>query len=118
MPFCWPSYSLLFFVFNYFPFLFFSSIGWQCGAGVFELIGCQSPSPGLALPIFINNNNNNHSCFLSLYCFILALLMRKYFSFFYSHTECSYLPGISLGDIIILQNNNSVEFLILFLIVY
>ena len=27
-PFCWPSCSHLFFVFNYFPFLFFSSIGW------------------------------------------------------------------------------------------
>ena len=27
------------------------------GAGVFGLIGCQSPSPGLALPIFFNNNN-------------------------------------------------------------
>ena len=45
---------------NYFTFLFFSSIGRQCGAGVFGLIGCQSPSPGLALPIFFNNNNNNN----------------------------------------------------------
>ena len=48
--------GLSFFVFNYFPFLFFSSIGWLCGAGVFGLIGCQSSSPGLALPIFFNNN--------------------------------------------------------------
>ena len=51
--------ALSFFVLNYFPFLFFSSIGWQCGAGVFGLIGCQSPSIGVALPIFFNNNNNN-----------------------------------------------------------
>ena len=51
--------ALSFFVFNYFPFLFFSSIGLLCGAGVFGLIRCQSPSPGLALPIFFNNNNNN-----------------------------------------------------------
>ena len=50
-----------FFVFNYFPFLSFSSIGWQCGAGVFGLIGCQSPSPGLALPTFFNNNNINNT---------------------------------------------------------
>ena len=50
--------TLAVFVFNYFPFLFFSSIGWYCGAGVFGLIGCQSPSPSLALPIFFNNNNN------------------------------------------------------------
>ena len=40
------------FVFYSFPFIFFHSIGWYCGAGVFGLIGCQSPSPGLALPIF------------------------------------------------------------------
>ena len=55
---------LSFFVFNYFPILFFSSIGWQCGAGVFGLIGCQSLSPGLELRIFfnINNNNNNNAC--------------------------------------------------------
>ena len=26
-----------------------------------SLIGCQSPSPGLALPIFLNNNNNNNN---------------------------------------------------------
>ena len=53
--FCWPSCSLLF-VFNYFPFLFFSSIDWLCGTGVFGLIvkGTRqpslslSPSPGLA----------------------------------------------------------------------
>ena len=48
MPFYWPSCSL--------PFslllisLFFHSMGWYCGAGVFGLIGCQSLSPGLALP--------------------------------------------------------------------
>ena len=52
------------FLSNYFPFLFFSSIGWQCGAGVFGLIGCQSPSPGLALPIFLNINNNKFMCIL------------------------------------------------------
>ena len=28
-------------------------------AGVFGLIECQYPSPGLALPIFFNNNNNS-----------------------------------------------------------
>ena len=30
-------------------------------AGVFRLIGWQSPSPSLALPIFFNNNNNNNN---------------------------------------------------------
>ena len=29
--------------------------------GVFGLIGCQSPSHGLALTIFFNNNNNNNN---------------------------------------------------------
>ena len=49
----YPYYSLLLF-----PFLFFLSIGWYCGAGVFGLIGCISLSLSLALPTFFNNNNN------------------------------------------------------------
>ena len=60
MPFCWPSCYLLFCLqLNSLSLL--SSIGWYCGAGVFGLIGWQSPSPGLALPIFFNNNNNNNN---------------------------------------------------------
>ena len=31
--------------------------GWDCGTGVFELIGCQSLYPGFALPTFVNNNS-------------------------------------------------------------
>ena len=46
-PLYWPSCSLPFC-----PFLFFHSMGWYCGAGVFGLIGYQSLSP--------NNNNNNN----------------------------------------------------------
>ena len=46
-------------VFYSFPFLFFLSISWYCGAGVFGLIGCTSLSLSLALPTFFNNNNNN-----------------------------------------------------------
>ena len=42
-----------------FPFCFFLSIGWYCGAGVFGLIGCIPLSLSLALPTFFNNNNNN-----------------------------------------------------------
>ena len=38
--------------------LFFLSIGWYCGAGIFGLIGCISLSLSLALPTFFNNNNN------------------------------------------------------------
>ena len=53
--------ALSFFVFDYFPFLFISTIGGLCGAGIFGLMGCQSPSPSLALPIFFNNNNNNNN---------------------------------------------------------
>ena len=44
-----------------FPFLFFHSMGWCCGIGVFGLIGCWSLSPSLALPTFYNNNNNNNT---------------------------------------------------------
>ena len=53
----YPYHSLQLF----FPFLFFLSIGWYCGAGVFGLIGCTSLSLSLALPTFFNNNNNNSS---------------------------------------------------------
>ena len=34
---------------------------------VFGLIGWQSPSPGLALPIFFNNNNNNNNKGYAIY---------------------------------------------------
>ena len=53
-PFCWPSCSHL-----YFPLLFLFLDRLVVWAGVFGLIGCQSQSPDLALPIFFNNNNNN-----------------------------------------------------------
>ena len=32
-----------------FSFLFFLSIGWNCGSGVFRLIGCKSLSTSFAL---------------------------------------------------------------------
>ena len=44
-----------------FPFLFFLSIGWYCGAGVFGLIGCISLSLNLSLPTFFNNNSNSNN---------------------------------------------------------
>ena len=49
----YPYYSLLLF----FP---FSSFCWYCRAGVFELIGCISHSPNLALPSFFTTTNNNN----------------------------------------------------------
>ena len=48
-----------------FPFLFFLSIGWYCGAGVFGLIGCISLSPSLALLTFFNNNNYYYYIFIT-----------------------------------------------------
>ena len=55
------SCSISTIVFYSFPFLFFLSIDWYCGAGVFGLIGCisLSLSLNLAMPTFFNNNNNN-----------------------------------------------------------
>ena len=44
-------------VFYSFPFLFFLSIGWCCGPGVFGLIRCISLSLRFALPTFFNNSN-------------------------------------------------------------
>ena len=49
----YPNYSP-----TIFPFFFFLSIGWYCGAGVSGLIGGISLSLSLLLPIFLNNNNN------------------------------------------------------------
>ena len=43
-----------------FPFHFFLSIDWYCGAGIFGLIGCMSLTLSLALPTFFNNNNNDN----------------------------------------------------------
>ena len=53
------------FVFYCFNYLFFLSIGWYCGAGVFRMIMCKSLSPSLALQIVNNNNYNNND---SMYC--------------------------------------------------
>ena len=53
----YPYYSLLLF----FPFLFFLSVGWYCGAGVFGLIGCTSLSALHCRPFLDNNNNNNNN---------------------------------------------------------
>ena len=44
-----------------FPFLFFLTICWYCGAGVFGLIGRISLSLSLALPTYFNNNNNDNN---------------------------------------------------------
>ena len=55
--FYWPSCSLPF-CFLLFSLLFFHSMGWYCGDGVFGLICCYLLSPGLSLPTFFNNKNN------------------------------------------------------------
>ena len=44
-----------------FLFLFFLSIGWYCGAGVFGLGECTSHSLSLGLLTSLNNNNNNNN---------------------------------------------------------
>ena len=49
----YPYYNLL----HFFPFHFFLSIGWCCGAGVYGLIGCISLSLSLPLTTYFNNNN-------------------------------------------------------------
>ena len=75
MPFCWPSCSLLFCL-QLFSLSLLFLYRLVVLAGDFGLIGCQSPSPGLALPIFLNNNNNNDYLQMSLNnCLILPRLM-------------------------------------------
>ena len=61
MFFYWPKLLYPFLSSTIFPFLFFRSIGWYCGAGVFGLIRCRSLSPSLALPTSFNNNINNNN---------------------------------------------------------
>ena len=46
------------FVFYCFPFLFFHSLGWYCGAAVFGLIGRLALSPCFGYSTFFNINNN------------------------------------------------------------
>ena len=57
------SYSISFLSSTVFPFLFFLSIVYDCGAGVFGLIGWRSLSLSLALLASFNNNNNNWPLF-------------------------------------------------------
>ena len=54
----WPK-QIYSFLYTIFPFLFFLSLGWYCGAMVFRLIGYRSLCLCLALPTSFNNNNNN-----------------------------------------------------------
>ena len=56
-PSCIHKMQAILSVYPLFSFLFFLSIGWYCGAGIFGLIGCASLSLSLALPTFLNNNN-------------------------------------------------------------
>ena len=58
MPFCWPSCSLLFCLqlFSFSHLFLYRLVVW---GWVLGLIGCQSPSPGFALPIFFNNKKRS-----------------------------------------------------------
>ena len=49
-------FFMLLYTYGIFPFLFFLSIGWYRGTGVFGLIGCISLSLSLAVPTSFNNN--------------------------------------------------------------
>ena len=57
MRFYWPQLLYPTIVSTIFPFLFFLSIRWYCGAGVFRLIGLISLPFSLALPTWFNSNN-------------------------------------------------------------
>ena len=57
MLFYWPNCSIPFCLLQFFPILFFLSIGLYCGAGVFGVIRCKSFSRSLARPTSFNNNN-------------------------------------------------------------
>ena len=69
----YPYYGVL----PIFPFLFFPSIGWYCGAGVFALIGCTLISLSLALPTFFNSVFTTMLAFCSVSIFIAAVPTDK-----------------------------------------
>ena len=58
--------------------LFFLSIGWYCGAGVFILIGCVSLSLSLALPTSFNNNNYNEGAYLLSTVKVPSIIIQWY----------------------------------------
>ena len=78
----YPNYCLLI----YFPFLFFLSIGWYCGDGVFGLIGCISLSLSFALTTYFNINNNNYTSFHT-HASLLTFFVRFFILF---HSCCSH----------------------------
>ena len=60
MFFYWPKLLYPILSSTIFPFFFFLSTGWYCGAGV---LACRLLTPSLALPTSFNNNNNNNNNF-------------------------------------------------------
>ena len=86
-------------VFYSFPSLFFLSIGWYCGAGVFGLIGCISLSLNIALPTFFNNNN--FSLVLSFFCPLSQLPDSSYLPYnFRSHKICATASDVQESAVI------------------
>ena len=72
-----------------FPFLFFQSICWYCGAGLFVLIGRLSLSPILALPTLFNDSNNNTiPTRLKTLCVLIYIL--NFSSLFFPHKNGNY----------------------------
>ena len=57
MLFSWPELLYPFLSFNIFPFLFFLSISWYCGAVSFGQIKCKTLSPSFAVQTSFNINN-------------------------------------------------------------
>ena len=66
---------------------------WQCCVCCTR--GCQSPSPGLALPIFFNNNNNNNPLLLRT---LFNAPQALYRSFILCTISLSYPPSAATCD--------------------
>ena len=65
-----------------FPFLFFLSKGWYCGAGVFRLIGSKSLTPSLALPTSLKKKKKKKIIIIIIIIIIITMITSHSFHLF------------------------------------
>ena len=103
---------------TFFPFLFFLSIGWYCGAGVFGLIGCIPLSDSLALPTFFNNNNNIPFPSLStFYTPCLCSVQRRWYNYSVILTLLGLFPQSSIAQLTFQRSPCSIPLIFIIIII-
>ena len=92
MLFYWPKLLYPYNSPTIFHFLFFLSIDWYYGAGVFGLIGCISLSLSLALPTSFNNNNNNNNQSHTTEIIAFAMPIMEHYEYIYIYIYHYFAP--------------------------